>query len=232
MGRRSLVLVVALVVAALGTALVFLYASNADQRALAGQETVEVLVAKSEIPAGVSGADASERGLFEAKVITADSAAEGVLSPADLGSIADSVAVTTIYTGEQIVAAKFGAVGEAATIPMPAGSIALSVDLPYASQAAGFVRPGSEVAVFNTADDSTGLIVQRALVVAVGQTAANATETEQAEVPRTVLTLAVAQADAQKIIYAANNGTVDVALVNSESKIGPAPLTNDGNVWA
>ena len=55
MGRRTVLLIAALVVAALGTALVWMYANRADERAQADAAPVEVLVATSDIGAGTSG---------------------------------------------------------------------------------------------------------------------------------------------------------------------------------
>ena len=55
----------ALVVAALGTVLVFLYANNAQNAAQEGQTLVRVLVAKSKIEVGTTGSAASANGAFE-----------------------------------------------------------------------------------------------------------------------------------------------------------------------
>ena len=49
MGRRTIVLVSALLIAALGTLLVFLYVRGADNRADAGRKTQTVLVATQTI---------------------------------------------------------------------------------------------------------------------------------------------------------------------------------------
>ena len=65
MGRRTLLLIAALVVAALGTVLVWMYAANADKQAQEGQQLVKVLVAKTKIEVGTSGQTASSNGAFE-----------------------------------------------------------------------------------------------------------------------------------------------------------------------
>jgi len=56
MGRRSVLLVAAVVLAGLGATLVFLYARGADQRAAQGLALRQVLVATVEIPTGTTGA--------------------------------------------------------------------------------------------------------------------------------------------------------------------------------
>ena len=77
MGRRTILLIAALVVAALGTALVFMYANRADERAQAGTEQVEVLVATAGIAAGTTGAAVAESGTVELRTLPAASVLRG-----------------------------------------------------------------------------------------------------------------------------------------------------------
>src|SRR5688572_21071391 len=56
MSRRILALLMALALAALGSLAVVAYVRAADQRALAGQKAVTVLVAAKRIPAGTTAA--------------------------------------------------------------------------------------------------------------------------------------------------------------------------------
>ena len=73
MGRRTLLLIAALVVAALGTTGVFLYVNGVDARARAGYETVEILVATAEIPAGITGQQAADPSAIGTREYFADS---------------------------------------------------------------------------------------------------------------------------------------------------------------
>jgi pilus assembly protein CpaB len=52
MARRSILLFVALIIAALGTTMIVLYVQGIDARATEGQELVEVLTATEVINAG------------------------------------------------------------------------------------------------------------------------------------------------------------------------------------
>ena len=52
MARRSMLLIVAVLIAALGTAMIVLYVRGIDDRATQGQELVEVLTATAMIEAG------------------------------------------------------------------------------------------------------------------------------------------------------------------------------------
>ena len=104
MARRSVLLSVAIVIALLGTALIVLYVQGIDKRATEGQELVEVLAATDTIDAGESVAAAMEAGKFEKRQVRRDDMVEGALS--STGSISDLVALSTIYAGEQVIAAQ------------------------------------------------------------------------------------------------------------------------------
>ena len=64
MKRRGLTIVLAVLLAILGTTGVLVYVNHANARALQGQRAVNVLVAKSLIPAGTSAANAQVQGLL------------------------------------------------------------------------------------------------------------------------------------------------------------------------
>lgn len=248
MGRRTILLITALVVAALGTALVFLYVRSADDRALAGQEQVQVLFATQQIPVGQSAETASTNGSLELRTVAANSVAEGALS--DIDPIANEVALTTIFPGQQIVSAAFGDVTGVAAIPIPEDKMALSLQLGDPERVAGFLGAGSEVAVFVTLSNpnpgtagidalaqQTSLLIPRAQVITVGNVqpvtqTTTTTDGEQntEEIPRAIVTLAVDQEQAQKLIYATQQGQLYFTLLTDSSKVGVLPPTNGANI--
>ncbi len=65
MGRRVALLTAAIVIAAIGTTLVYLYAKQANDRAIADASPVDVLAASAVIPAGTSIEDAVGDGSVE-----------------------------------------------------------------------------------------------------------------------------------------------------------------------
>ena len=69
MTRRILTIVLAIVLAIIGTGAVLIYAKGADQRALAGQKAVTVLVATQQIPAGTSASTARANGMLSADAL-------------------------------------------------------------------------------------------------------------------------------------------------------------------
>jgi pilus assembly protein CpaB len=246
MARRTLLLVAAVLVAAVGTALIFLYVNGVNDRAVADQSPQRVLVAKTQIAAGTTAADAAKAGAFELKTFAKNSVAPGALS--DITPIANEVALSTVFPGQQILTAQFGAVGSTSALQIPGSTLAMSVQLTDPARVAGFVEPGSSIAVFVTLPPlpggeprtSTRLLLPKVQVVAVGpttttpQTSTNAqtgqTNTEQ--ISKAILTLAVSQKDAQKIIFAQSSGTLYFGLLTANSKVAPGTGTAAQNLFS
>lgn len=233
MGRRTLLLLAALVVAALGTTGVFLYVNGVDERAQADYEVVEVLVATTPIAVGTSAESAQEAGAFELRPFLAQSVA-GVSALSDISGIAGQVALAPIAAGEPILAGQFGAPGQTSALPIPDGKMAVSLQLDDPARVAGFVVPGSEVVVFLTTSETTGanagqevtrVLLPTVQVIAAGATTVvttttgtgDAAQTEQ--LPKALLTLAVDQTEAQKIVYAQGHGKVTFGLLTETSEV-------------
>ena len=118
MDRRRILLVVAVLVAALGSALVFLYTKGADTRAEEKFDTVEVLKATAVISPGETIEDAQTGGKLALQAVSQDSLLDGYQTTTD--ALSGTVSLGTIYPGEQIIAAKWGtsaAVQSALQIP-------------------------------------------------------------------------------------------------------------------
>jgi pilus assembly protein CpaB len=243
MARRSVLLTVALIIALVGTALIVLYVQGIDKRATAGQELVEVLAATDTIDVGESVASAMEAGKFEKRQVRRDDMVAGALS--STGSIADLVALGTIYAGEQVIAPRFGTLSDTeGGLMIPEDKVAISVELSDPARVAGFVNPGSDVAIFFSADPIrklpdgteetlppyTRLLLPKVQVIGVGTSSISSktTTTDEGEqiveeVPRAILTLAVDQTQAEKIIYAARNAEISFALLSDDSKVDDGP---------
>ncbi len=232
-------MVVAVLVAAVGSALVFLYTKGADTRAEEKFDTIEVLEATAVIAPGETFEDAQAAGKLAKQAVSKDALLDGYQTTTD--SLTGTVSLGTIYPGEQIISAKWGqsaAVGSALQIPET--NMAVSVNLTDPSRVAGFVNPGSEVAIFLTGvTDSDGLgysrlLLERVTVLGVGSTTpvsttttdeSGASTTEQ--LPRTLLTLSVNQLQAEKILYAQSTGELAFGLLTAESAVAPdaGPMT-------
>ena len=219
MGRRTVLLVTALVIAALGTTMVFLYVHGLDDQAIHKQDPVSVLVAKKAIEPGTTYKDASDQASFEKKTVSRDA-----LVPGALGSTAPlvgKVTTTTIYPGQQIIPQMFGDSGQISTLSVPADRLAISVSLDDPAQVAGFVDAGTNVAIFLTSvakGGSTQLLLPKVLVLAIGNKTATpqdstTTGTEAASVPTTILTIAVDQHDYQAVSFGTTHGRLNLGLL-------------------
>jgi pilus assembly protein CpaB len=231
MNRRSVLLLLATLVAVIGTALVFVYVRNADNRAIEKFDTVDVLTAVGAIEAGESIESAQSSGKLKMTAVPEAAKVPGALDTTD--ALEGQVAVTTIYPGEQIIAGKFGGEVVEAPLAIPKGMQAISVELTDPGRVAGFVSPGSEVAIFHVQAEGefedthrVVLLLKRVLVLGVGSTstvtkttttAADGAQTTQ-EVPKTLLTIAVSQEDAEKVIWAYTHGKLTFSLLTDESK--------------
>jgi pilus assembly protein CpaB len=244
MSRRSILFLVALTIAAMGATMVIWYVQGIDARAADTQEQATVVVAKERLEPGESVSDALKAGkLVERRVAKSDVPAEAVTSTAGLDGL---VTLGTIYPGQQLVSGQLGAPGSEQVLGIPDGRMAISVELTDPARVAGFVSPGSWVAIFfSTREEDltwdgdklaaggyTQLLLPKVQVLGVGDTSmiarttkdADGTETTE-QVPRTILTLAVSQKEAQKVLYTAHFADLSFALRTDRSKADDLPGT-------
>lgn len=251
MARRSVLLIVAVLIALIGTSLIVLYVQGIDKRATEGQELVDVLVATDAVEAGEPVDSAQEAGKFEKKQVRRVDVVDGALS--STGSISGLVATSSIYPGEQLIAKKFGSLGDTQSLVIPDNKMAVAVELTDFERVAGFVNPGNEVAVFATPQDLsmllpddkerklgdyTRVVLTRVPVIGVGTTSVTSrtTKTEDGdqvaeEVARTILTLAVTQDEAEKLIQADRNSDLTFALLTDDSKVEDSPGVKPGDLF-
>jgi pilus assembly protein CpaB len=244
MGRRTVLLIVASLIAMLGAGMVLLYVRNADTRAEASQQPVQVLKAVTQIQPGETLADAQSKGKLQLGTVPRKQVLPGAVN--SVGDLGTKVALATVYPNEQIITAKFGAAGDQQTLAIPKGNIAISVNLSDTGRVAGFVSPGSNVAVFastkpadeRSGSDSTRLLLPKVPVIAVGDTTvvsqtttdpAGAQTTEQ--LPKTLFTLSVSQDQAEKLIFASSHGDLSFGLLNDTSKVAADPGVTAKNLF-
>lgn len=237
MDRRRVLLAVAAIVAVLGTLLVFVYVKGADSRANDRYHAVNVLTAVKQINAGESVTAAQTAGKFKLTPVASGQQLPGALS--DLSSIQGDVATTTIFPGEQIIPAKFGTTSSGSNLTIPKGMLAISVNLTDPGRVAGFVNPGNHVAIFMESGGAfSRTLLPNVEVIGVGTTSVVATtrttsngQSTTDQLPRTLLTLAVTQNQAEKVLYASQNGDIALGLLNTASKIGPSQGVTAQNLF-
>lgn len=243
MARRSILFLVAFAIAALGTAMVILYVQGIDARATEGQARVQVLTATDVVDAGETVAHAQAAGKLERTEVVSDDVVDGALG--STSSIDGQVALGTIYPGQQILRQQFGspvAAAGAESLSIPDGKLAISVELTDPARVAGFVDPGSHVAIFASGDPElykpdgttqklapvTRILLPDVEVIGVGDTTLSPRTTTSGgkktteQIPRTILTVAVTQAQAERVIYASRNGDLAFALRTAKSDVTDA----------
>ncbi|MDP2774377.1 MAG: Flp pilus assembly protein CpaB [Nocardioides sp.] len=239
-------MVAAVVVAALGATLVFLYAQNAESRAEERFETVQVLVATQQIEPGEPIDAALTAGKISQQDVTVGSLLPGATDQAAV--FKGQVALTTVYPGEQLLPAKFGVatdVEAASTLPIPDGLQAISVNMGDPERVAGFVNPGAEVVVYwygvdaRTGQSVARILHERVLVLGTGSTTQVATTTTTdptgaetvEQLPRTLLTFALNQKDVERTIFAQRNGELVLGLVNDKSEVSAGRGVDPQNLF-
>ncbi len=251
MGRRTVLLIVAAVIAVVGAGMVFLYVQGADDRAKAEQAPVEVLKAVAQIEPGETLAQAQAAGKLESQEVPAEQVLDGAM--ASIGEAGGLVALMRVFPNEQIVSSKFGSPGEQDALTVPDGEFAISVNLSDTGRVAGFVNPGSRVAVFlngpigggpgaNAGPEGPGaqgtrLLIPEVQVIAVGQTTVTTSTTTEGgaqmteQLPRTLMTVSVDQEKAEKLLFASTVGELSFALLNDLSEVQPGPGTTQQNLF-
>jgi pilus assembly protein CpaB len=235
MDRRRLLLVVAAVIAALGVALVFVYAKGADDRAAKKYDTVDVLTVApgKTIEPGESMDDALAAGKVVKTAVAHTQALDGASD--DSSPFEGEVALTTLYSGEQLIPAKFGELQDveaAATLPIPKGKIAISILVNDDGRVGKFLSPGAQVAVIFTDLDpnqepiSSHTLLDRVTVLAAGTATTLASDSSSdsggtgsdGEIQQ-LLTIAVTQREAEQVRFAEKDGELTAALLNDASKV-------------
>lgn len=239
MDRRKALLFTAALIAAIGTALVFLYVRGADARAASQFETVEVMVVATPLATGESVATAQAQGKFTTSVVPAQSVLPGAL--VSLDPVLEKVALTPMYAGEQVMESKFGDLGSQAELALPEGKLAISINLDDPARVAGFLDPGDQVAIFMNGTDDDGpwtrLLLRNVTVVGLGGTSAAMTSQVDPEAPvqdtmsQALLTLGVTQAEAERIFYASRNGELTLGLLDQDSQVAKGDRVDASNLF-
>jgi pilus assembly protein CpaB len=139
MGRRTLLLIASILVAALGTSLVWLYVQGADTRAQQNSELVDVLFLAQDAPAGADAASLN----YTTKKVSGEVASGAVRSRAELAG----QRLTTAAVTNQILLTTMLGKQESARLRFPkGGALALSISEP--NRVPADLKPGDVVDVF------------------------------------------------------------------------------------
>jgi pilus assembly protein CpaB len=246
MQSRVLAILIAVVLALVATAAMVVYVNSADRRAISGQEPVNVLVAKDTIKAGTSGEDAQNAGLIVQLQVPRKNVVAGALRfPTQLEQ---RYAAVDIVKGEQLLQGRWVGAEDVAgrrLLQIPENHQALSLGLDITKQVAGFVTPGDKVGLVYTfkreegngeSVDRTHFLLQNVQVLAVGATALpNGSSQSGGRVNQgrgsqnlTAVTLAIRKKDVERVVFAAENGSIYLTLMPPNAEVQPKTPGIDG----
>ena len=225
MSRRTIALVLAVALAALATIALISYVRGLEDKAFEGTETVEVFVAKQDIPAGVSGDTASQQGLIERVTVPAKVKPDGSIN--SLQEISGRIAAVQIFKDEIIVGQRFVVPGAAVkgVLPIPDGRQAISLQVDAPTGVAGFIQPGDRISMIvhisRQGQAISRYLLQNVDVLAVGTRivgaglAPGATGEAAAPVDQTccLLTVALTAGQAEQLVFAINVGELHMTLL-------------------
>jgi pilus assembly protein CpaB len=143
--------VIAVALAAIGTFVLINYVNSADERALAGQETIEVLTVSAPVTAGTPVEELT--AVIESAIIPAKTQVPG--SVATLDQLAGTVAAVDLVPGEQLLLSRFIEPETFAAqdeFIVPEGLVEVTVSLSPDRAVGGEIRPGDLVAVLASFD--------------------------------------------------------------------------------
>lgn len=243
MRRRLLAALAALILLAAGTAVLLAYVRGADARALAGVQTVEVLVADRVIPEGTPADQVA--ALVRTETLPRKAAVEGRVT--DLDELTGLVATVDVQPGEQLLRSRFGevdATGRGDSVPVPAGLQEVSVLLEPQRAIGGRLAAGDTVGVVVSIAEGmkTSSVIHRVLVTEVQgapvpvQADPNAptdTAASGAVVPSQslMITFAVTAPQAEAVVFAMEHGTVWLTLEPEDADTGGTSVVDPSTIY-
>lgn len=230
MTRRILAITIAIALATIGTVGGLVLVLTAETRAQDRiSNPVTVAVATVAIPVGTTGETIRTQDMVRLVKMPKTSVPDDVLS--GLNAELDTLVVTSnIAAGQLLLRANFGAdASVTGGLALPPGMMAVTVETGVPEQVAGYVQAGAEVAIFVTYPllqpngtatniERTRVLLPRVMVLAVGQGRNSPTGNDSGSV---MVTVAVDQADAERLISALNAGTLYLGLLSDSVQVEP-----------
>jgi Flp pilus assembly protein CpaB len=146
--RRMLTVMLAGFLAVLGIVAVLVYVRNTDNRVIQGYQRESVLVAKSQIPAGTNAHEAQRTGLLIRKQLPKFSVPDDAIHTisADISTLVTS---TPIQPGHLLLRENLVSRSQrTGNLVIPAGKVAVTMEVCQAADVGGYIRPQNYVAVY------------------------------------------------------------------------------------
>ncbi|MBT8159200.1 MULTISPECIES: Flp pilus assembly protein CpaB [Arthrobacter] len=245
----------AALLAVIGVILVFSYAQGADQRAVQNLSPVDVLVVKTAIPAGTP-VNAMQASLTAEQLPKSAVPQTAVHS---LNDSAGKVAAVDLVPGETLVSERLvapDALQAPGDVKVPAGLQEVSFQLEPQRVVGGRIVPGDHVGIFISMSSggvdaksdkpSTELTIPKVLVTSVQRAPQTAASQQPAPAPSSgaanpsdtslptgslLLTVAVSDVDASKIVFAAEFEKIWLSKESLDAKDSGPTVIQPGGVY-
>jgi pilus assembly protein CpaB len=226
MKGRGLVVALALILATLATAGVFLYSRGVQEQANKVGTVVPVVVSKVDIPARTDMNSLIEDDQFRIIQVPETAKVDGAITSVD--QLADKNNAVAILAGEQIPEARITGNVAGGALSIPEGMEAITVSLDAPRGVAGAINVGDQVTIYATfrgdrasgKDTMTAVLVPTAQLLAVYRPIASSTfgegdsQAQGEQLPGTVtVTVALSPEDAQHFVFSMESGTVWFGLL-------------------
>lgn len=241
MKGRALVVFLALILATLATAGVFMYSRGVQEEANTGGTMVPVVVTKVDIPARSDLDQLIGDDQFKIIQVPASVVVDGAVTSVDqLAGKNNSVA---ILAGEQIPVARISGNVPGGALAIPEGMEAITVSLDASRGVAGAINTGDHVTIYSTFRDAPGkgaaanetvtvVLVPTAELLAVFRPLASSTfggdePTSSEQLPGSLtVTLALTPEDAQRFVFSMESGSPWFGLLPPDENGRPMePIT-------
>ena len=229
MKRGAMTAVVTLLFAAAAAAGVFLFMQNVRDQAVE-VDTIEVVVATRDLPAGQDLDQLIEEGVFVTRAVPRDDLVPGVIT--DVYQLQGQRTAYPVLAGEQIPAARIAGPLQAGggILGIPEGLQAASLSLESQRTVAGFLQQGDHVEVFGTFASKNGasttrVVIPDALVLAVDN------PQDQTSGAGHAITLAVTPEAASLLIFTQEQGRVWLTLLPPNQAGVELPPANVKALW-
>jgi pilus assembly protein CpaB len=234
--RRTVILLVAVVVAAVAAFATYAWLDGVQERANEDAKLVRVFKVTKDIEKGTAG----EQALQAEAIKKADAPQQFRPATAltDINAIRGKVALTKLAAGQIVVDGMFvdpRVAQVTAAQRIPAGQVAVTVSVDQIQGVAGLLVPGDKVNIM-AANPAGGqqLLYQNVDILFIGSTAAPQAGETQAVAPATsnLITFAVPPFAAQRIVQASKAGGIYLSLVPPDNQPVRVPPADPNNLFS
>jgi pilus assembly protein CpaB len=230
MKGRGLVVFLALILATLATAGVFMYSRGVQEEAKTGGTMVQVIVSKVDLPARTDLDQMIKDDQFKVIQVPEGVVVDGAITSTD--QLAGKSNSEAILAGEQIPAARISGNVPGGALAIPKGMEAITVSLDASRGVAGAINSGDQVVIYGTYTDftdidtgekvptTTTVLVPTAELLAVFRPLSTSTfgsdetQSPSEQLPGSLaVTVALSPEDTQKFVFTMETGRVWFGLL-------------------